>query len=208
MNGRVIKFEGSVHAEADRLLPWYVNGTLEDDARVQVEQHLVECAPCQREVAWLRTLQDEFAEQAEQDDVVPKIRHLRRRMGTRGKTSPTTVSVWRHRERRLAWLAALQAVIILALGGLLLRQQHVAYHTLSTPGSKGALLVVAFDPHTREAQLRELVRASDARIVGGPTEGGAYVLRVADAHEAAARKLLLNSSQVTLVEDLSAGGNP
>ena len=28
MSGRVLKFEGSVHAEADRLLPWWVNGTL------------------------------------------------------------------------------------------------------------------------------------------------------------------------------------
>jgi anti-sigma factor RsiW len=207
MNGRIIKFEGSVHAEADRLLPWYVNGTLEGDARAQVEQHLIECATCQQETAWLRSLQEEFAEHAEKDDVSPKIRHLHRRMGTRRETSPS-VSVWRRRERQLAWLAALQATIILALGGMLLRQQHVDYHTLSAPGSKGALLVVMFDPHTREAQLRELVRASGARIAGGPTETGAYVLRVADTHEAAARKLLLSSPQVTMVEDLSAGGNP
>ncbi|MFC3652918.1 zf-HC2 domain-containing protein [Dyella humi] len=207
MNGRVIKFEGSLHAEADRLLPWYVNGTLEDDARSQVEQHLVECTQCQREVAWLRTLQEEFAEQADKDDVSPRMRRLHRRMESRRRRAPAA-SVWRHRERQLAWLAALQAVIILALGGVLLRQQHVDYRTLSAPGSKGALLVVMFDPHTRESQLRELVRASGARIAGGPTDEGAYVLRVADTHEAAARKLLLNSPQVTLVEDLSSGGNP
>ena len=208
MNGRVIKFEGSVHAEADRLLPWYVNGTLGDGTRSQVEQHLIECAQCQHEVAWLRTLQEEFAEQADKDDVSPRMRRQHRRMETRRRAAPA-VSVWRRRERQLAWLAALQAVMILALGGVLLRQQHVDYRTLSAPGgSKGALLVVMFDPHTRESQLRELVRASGARIAGGPTDAGAYVLRVADTREAAARKLLLNSPQVTLVEDLSAGGNP
>jgi anti-sigma factor RsiW len=207
MNGRVIKFEGSVHAEADRLLPWYVNDTLDEDERRQVEQHLVECLHCQQEVAWLRNVQEEFAAQAEQDDVAPKMQHLHRRMGTRHRASPTS-SVWQRRERRLAWLVALQAAVILGLGLGLLSQQHVPYRTLSAPGDKGALLVVVFNAQAREAQMRELVRESGARIVGGPTAQGAYVLRVPDAREASARKMLAASPQVTLVEDLSSGGNP
>ncbi|GLQ88342.1 zf-HC2 domain-containing protein [Dyella flagellata] len=207
MNGHVIKFEGSVHAQADRLLPWYVNGTLQDDERLQVERHLVECAACQQELAWLRTVREEFATQAEQDDVSPKMRHLHRRMQKRRGASSFALA-WHRRERRLAWLAALQAAVILALAVVLLHQQHVPYHTLSAPSDKGALLVVVFDAQTHEAQMRELVRESGARIVGGPTAEGAYVLRVADAHEAAARKMLASSPQVTLVEDLSSGGNP
>jgi len=207
MNGRVIKFEGSVHAEADRLLPWYVNDTLDEDERQQVEQHLVECLHCQQEVAWLRNVQEEFAAQAERDDVSPKLQQLHRRMERRRRVSPTS-PVWQRRERRLAWLVALQAAVILGLGLSLLSQQHVPYRTLSAPGDKGALLVVVFNAQAREAQMRELVRESGARIVGGPTAQGAYVLRVPDAREAAARKLLAASPQVTLVEDLSSGGNP
>lgn len=207
MNGRVIRFEGSVHAEADRLLPWYVNDTLDEDERRQVDQHLVECLHCQQEVAWLRNVREEFAAQAEQDDVSPKMQHLHRRMRNPRRASPTS-PVWQRRERRLAWLVALQAAVILGLGIGLLSQQHVPYRTLSAPGDKGALLIVVFNAQAREAQMRELVRASGARIVGGPTAQGAYVLRVPDAREASARKLLAASPQVALVEDLSAGGNP
>ncbi|GLQ94988.1 zf-HC2 domain-containing protein [Dyella acidisoli] len=207
MNGRVIKFEGSVHAEADRLLPWYVNGTLEEDERSEVERHLVECAECQHEVAWLRTVQEQFVEQADKDDVSPKMRHLYRRVAKRRGASSTS-SLWHRREKRLAWLAALQVAIILGLSVVVFHQQQNTYRTLSAPGNQDALLVVMFDPHTREAQMRELVRASHARIVGGPTEEGAYVLRVPETASAATRKLLLSSPQVTLVEDLSSGGHP
>jgi hypothetical protein len=207
MNGRVIKFEGSVHAEADRLLPWYVNDTLDDDERRQVEQHLAECLHCQQEVAWLRGIREEFATQAEQDDVSPKMHHLHRRMERRRRAAPTSL-VWQRRERRLAWLVALQAAVILGLGISLLGQPHMPYRTLSAPGDKGALLVVVFNTQAREAQMRELVRESGARIVGGPTAQGAYVLRVPDAREAAARRMLAASPYVTLVEDLSSGGSP
>lgn len=206
MNGRVIKFEGSVHTEADRLLPWYVNGTLDEDERRQVERHLVECMSCQDEVAWLRTVQQQFVEQADKDDVSPKLGHLHRRIAR--QRVPHASSMWRHREKRLAWLAALQAAIILGLGVIVVHQQQTSYRTLSAPGNQDALLVVIFDSHTREAQMRELVRAGNARIVGGPTEEGAYVLRVAASGSATTRKMLLDSPQVTLVEDLSSGGHP
>ena len=207
MNGRVLKFEGSVHAETDRLLPWYVNDTLDENERRQVEQHLVECVHCQQEVSWLRDVGEQFAAHAEQDDVSPKMQHLHRRMERRRRASPSS-PVWQRRERRLAWLVALQAAVILGLGISLLGQRHVPYRTLSAPADKGALLVVVFNAQAREAQMRELVRESGARIVGGPTAQGAYVLRVPDTREAAAREMLAASPQVTLVEDLSSGGNP
>lgn len=207
MNGRVIKFEGPVHAQADRLLPWYVNGTLDNDERAQVEHHLAECAPCRQEAAWLRAVQEQFVEQADKDEVSPKLRRLHRRVA-RLHGAPRTSSTWHRREKTLAWLAAVQAAVILGLSVIVLHPQHDSYRTLSAAGSQDALLVVMFDPHTREAQMRELVRSSHARIVGGPTETGAYVLRVPEARSAATRKMLLGSPQVTLVEDLSAGGHP
>jgi len=210
MNGRIIKFEGSVHAEADRLLPWWVNGTLAEAERLQVEQHLAECMQCQREVAWLRTLQDEYiGDKPASGAVSHTTRRLRRRMETESAKSvlpSTSSSVWKRRGRRLSWLVAAQAALILVLGVALFHDRHPAYHTLSAPAVKGSLLVVVFDPRISEAQLRQLVRAGDARIVGGPTAAGAYLLRVPDERAITVRKMLHDSSEVTMVENLEAGG--
>jgi hypothetical protein len=98
--------------------------------------------------------------------------------------------------------------VILALGMLVVQQRHATYHTLSAPPGKGALLVVVFDPHISEAQLRQLVRANDAHIVGGPTETGAYLIRVPDDKAIAARKMLHDSAEVTMAENLETGAEP
>lgn len=39
------------HQEIQELLPWYINGTLNDRERPLVDQHLRECADCQHELA-------------------------------------------------------------------------------------------------------------------------------------------------------------
>jgi anti-sigma-K factor RskA len=212
MNGRILKFEGSVHAQADRILPWLVNGTLDDDERAQVEQHVNECAQCQREVAWLRTLHAQYRnDSTEAGDLSRATRRLRHRVEAENARTvmPTPLpSTWRRRGRRLALLAALQAVVIIGMGMALLQERHPTYHTLSAPTGKGSLLVVVFDPHISEAQMRQLIRAGDARIVGGPTDSGAYLLSVPDERASTVKKMLHDSPAVTMVENLQSGGNP
>jgi anti-sigma factor RsiW len=212
MKGRVIKFEGSVHAEADRILPWWVNGTLPEDERQQVEQHLAECAQCQREVAWLRSLQDEYLQQhTEEESAAPMQHRLRHRLNKeRRKTStlPMLHTSWQRHGGKLIWLAAAQAALILILGAALLHNRYPVYHTLSAPTNDGSLLAVAFNPRITEAQLRELVRANDARIVGGPTEAGAYLLRLPSNRVDQAQKTMRSSPDVIMVENLQAGENP
>lgn len=46
---------------SSELLPWYVNGTLDAEARVVIEAHLRDCAICRRQVAGLRALADALA---------------------------------------------------------------------------------------------------------------------------------------------------
>jgi hypothetical protein len=209
MNGRIIKFEGPVHAEVDRLLPWWVNGTLDDDERTQVEQHLAECVSCQQEVAWLKALQHTYdAKDVAANDATPALRRLRRRVAHEHAATPSPIAGWWRRNRRMAWVVAAQAVLMLVLGGAWLQQRAPAYHTLSTPTAKSALLVVTFNPQTSEARLRELLRASHARLVGGPSQTGAYLLSVPDEDAVTARQRLHDAREVTLVENLDTGGSP
>ncbi|HEX5758721.1 MAG TPA: zf-HC2 domain-containing protein, partial [Thermoanaerobaculia bacterium] len=44
-------FDAHTHEQLERLLPWYVNGTLEAGERAALEAHLAACARCRGEVA-------------------------------------------------------------------------------------------------------------------------------------------------------------
>lgn len=47
------ELRSSQHDAIDRLLPWYVNDTLEEHERAEVDGHLSECATCQESVRLL-----------------------------------------------------------------------------------------------------------------------------------------------------------
>ena len=213
MSGRVLKFEGSVHAQADRLLPWWVNGTLEDEEREQVAHHLAECVQCQREVQWLRTLQAEVTSETTASTDTPRaMQRLRRRMrSAKAPSAPSPATPrrgWGRRDRWLAWVVAAQAVIVVGLGGVVMHNHQAVgqYRTLSSPDSRGALLVVTFDPQMTESQMRELVRSNETRIVGGPTEAGAYLLSVSPDRANRVRDNLRAAHGVTLAERMDVGG--
>jgi hypothetical protein len=61
-----------------------------------------------------------------------------------------------------------------------------------------------FDPRISAAQMQRLLEASDARIVDGPTDAGAYVLSVPADRAEGVRDALRAAPGVTMVESLSA----
>ena len=200
MSGRVLRFEGSAHAEADRLLPWLANGTLEGDELALVRAHLGECASCRRELAWLRSLQAECTADAPPRHAPGASRRLHQRLAKAKKgAAPRRRLTWQH-----AVIAA-QAALLLTLGVALLRAQPPvvgAYHTLGAPAAARDRLVVVFDPGLSEMAMRQLLQACDARVVDGPTAAGAWVLSVPTARAATIREALRAAPGVTLVERL------
>lgn len=212
MNARILLFEGRRHAEARRLLPWLVNGRLDDDARTWVEQHVAGCSDCRREVEELRLLRSSYlggaddiaVHDADAAEVDAGWRRLRPRLGRAdaGRERP-----WHGRWMDARWLAALaaQSVAIVVLGIMVWRQPAppAAYRTLgNTPAATAGTLVVQFDPRLTEARLRALVRSNDARIVDGPNATGAYVLAVPTRRLTQVRDALRSAPGVILVESL------
>jgi hypothetical protein len=80
MSGRVLRFEGSVHNQAMRLLPWYVNGTLLAEELGLVRQHVAGCSECRREVDELRQLQDICMRVEGRTDAPASFARLKRRL--------------------------------------------------------------------------------------------------------------------------------
>ncbi|MFC3550301.1 anti-sigma factor family protein [Lysobacter cavernae] len=210
----MLPFEGSAHSEAERLLPWFVNATLDGDELARVQCHLAECARCQREVEQLRALHRACTEAAAVPDATPSLRRLRHRL-----RAPVVRASWpRWRAVREAWAAtptwlrctvAAQCAVMLVLTGLLLGggSPSAMYRTLGEAAAPAPAvdvhhLAVVFDPQIEQAQMQRLLRASQARIVDGPNDAGAYVLAVPAARAAAVREALRAAPGVVLVESL------
>ena len=211
MNGRVLPFDAATHKVVDVLLPWYVNGTLEDDERALVQQHLAQCERCRREVEWLQELQAACAAAAAVPGASPAVHHLRQRlMGPR--TAPGIAGRLKAQWRRVQpWsraVMAAQLAAILVLGSVVASQEPSApYRTLGAADAApaSASLVVVFDPATTELDLRRALRAVGATIVGGPTSTNAYLVDVPPGTEEQARRVLKTDQRIVLVEPLGAG---
>lgn len=110
-----------------------------------------------------------------------------------------------------SWLraaVAMQCCAIAVLAALLARPAAApadTYRLLGAGAGVQASLVVTFRPDTPERELRRIVQASGARIVGGPTATGAWLLATegtSASASAAALARLRAEAPVTLAESL------
>ena len=212
MTGRVLRFDGPAHHAAEELLPWFVNGTLDGDDVALVEQHLGECARCQHEVHSLRELQIAYVGSEISPDPTPSLQKLRRQLAEpqtpwRLMRLPRLHQLRQQAQRWALWTVAAELVVIVVLGTLLVDEggRTTLYRTLGAadaahraPGS----LVVVFDPRTTEAEVRQIVHATGARIVDGPTAADAYVLALPAERQAAVLEALRAQRAVVLAERL------
>lgn len=203
----VIAMEHDEHAAVQALLPWYARGQLGDDEMAQVQQHLLQCAACRSELAAeqpMQTLMRAAGGQPEGGDVeagLARMHALMEPARPRAAAMPRWVP-W------VPWALGLQGVAVALLLGLLLMPAQDApdYQGLSAAAVPGTAPVVAdalvmFKPGTGEQAVRELLRAQGAGVVAGPTETGAWLLRV-DARGLAA---LRTAPIVAMAEPLQPG---
>ena len=194
------------HDEAEELLPWYVTGRLDAADRERVEKHLTDCARCQADLRAERRLAEEY--RAYSPQVQASWLSLRERIDPTPVRPPAPAnSNWWHSLSRpaVAGLMAAQLAVVLITAGVIsyASQPDAAYRALgSTPVAASANAVVIFTPQTREEQLRRLLNASDAELVGGPTDAYAYILHVPMETRAAALARLRSRPEVVMAEPI------
>lgn len=217
MSARILRFGGSEHDEVERLLPWLLNGTLDADEEARAWRHLQHCMQCQGTVTELRALQHACAADAAAASSDGAFRRLQARLSS-ARTPPRDAARGDTRRQRRwapAMAAALGALMLLAGGSWLLHDAPPPYRTLgdaapatAPPARDQAQLVVVFRPETSQAQMQQLLRASGARIVNGPSDAGAYVLAVPSARADTVRERLRAEAAIAMVERLDAGQAP
>ena len=209
------------HREAQDLLPWLANGRLDGAELQRVQAHLDTCATCRADLDTLCTLQDVGDLPLPDLDVDKAFARLLPQLDAVAPADAAPVIPgWR---TRLAandgrWLRAavgLQFCAIVVLGALLLRPsgdtqmaaQDDAYRVLGADTGADNIVAVTFKPDTPEHELRRIVTASGARIVGGPTVMGAWMLGSVQAPADVAARLRTESA-VTLAEPLGVQAGP
>lgn len=210
----IIRLRGSPHEQAQQLLPWYVNGTLEADEAALVEAHLAECAECRADLAAEQALSREVA--ALPLDVEHAWSALSDRIDAAGPPRRLAEPVpFLRRKVAIGW----------ALGGPLAAAAAVAFAVAIVPGAPSPVgetyralgsaptaapgnALVMFRPDARDSDLRAALTKAGARIVDGPTASGAYVVRIAAASRAQALDGLRAAPQIVLAEPIDPRSQP
>lgn len=214
MTGRVLSFAKSSHQKTQELLPWLVNGTLEGEEAVEVEQHLRSCPACREELESLRVMRSAYVESELAPGAEAALARLRPRLDEAVPASPSPDRIRAQPGRpgqmpvwvKLALAAQFGAIFALGWGMLQPDRTGLEYHALaaSAPARPVGSLVVVFDPETPQRDVARILRQSGARIVDGPTASNGLVLSVERGDLQAALARLRAERAVVLAEPLQA----
>jgi anti-sigma factor RsiW len=196
---RLFSFDDPVHREANLLLPWYLNGTLQGTERARVDRHVRECVACKSELEAQTRLQELVGTEDPHPEATAALARLHARMAAqpgpaggsvlprrahhrRGATRDANgVRRWWERHRWLTLGLGAQFLVVLTLIVLWQRPEPATFHTLgSSPASAISrdAVVVIFDSTASQERISKLLRELDARIVDGPNSHDAYTLDV------------------------------
>ena len=185
------------HDEAWSLLPWFATGGLSAEENAGVQAHLLDCAECQRELA--RCEQLNHSVKSNNDQLwTPSARHFSHVLAgvdsyEARSAKPQNAVSWI--ERWFPWLSAtprparlalgLQGAFVIALGSLLLFRVVApteTYRTLSNPSvqvtTTGQQIRIVFADDMTEKGMRDLLLATNAQLVSGPSSLGVYTITI------------------------------
>jgi anti-sigma factor RsiW len=209
---KIIHFGADRHRQAQESLPWYVMDRLDEDERAQFEAHLADCAACRRDLETERELASDIIGLPLNADVAwaavrPRLR-AQGRMGALQKIGEV-FERFAGRPSRFGLLVAAQVlVLVVAAGAFTVLPQHMRpeYHTLSQqPAYAAGNLIAIFRPDISEAEFRNTLVASHARVVEGPTASGAWILSVPGGERSRILARLQGNKNVVLAQQIDAG---
>jgi hypothetical protein len=201
----VIQLDPEGHGRVRALLPWYVNGRLDDAERQEVETHLASCTRCRSELVLERELLALHDLPLPEGDPDGRWAELHQRIANPDAQAAPPAQRWPW----WSWVIGAQSGLVVLLAVLLIvpRGQSAPYRGQGASGSNAANAVVMFGPQATEVQWRLALKTCNARLVGGPTVTHGYLLHLPVADESTLTKLRAQPG-VTLAEALVAGDTP
>jgi anti-sigma-K factor RskA len=185
-------------SEIELLLPWYAAGTLDVHESQQVEAALANDPELAARYEWVRAelaqeihVSEAAGEPSGRDvealfakiDALPA-QKSRSSIDFGARTAEFLASL---SPRTLAWsaMAAALAIVLQAglLAGIMLKEKSAGgYETASVPANvsgEGSYVLLRFQPQASAADVANFLETNKLSIVGGPSAGGLYRVRVA-----------------------------
>lgn len=211
--------ESAVKRRFDDLLPWYVNGTLDEVDRRWVDDYLRDHSDAAALHRWHATLAEQMRESPPTPTADAGYARLLARIKETDRVLPTARARALGRRIREFWeglgvspafalgglLVVLQAGVI---AGLLLdreRSEPATTEVRSTtePAPAGYVLIrVSFSPNARERDIRFLLVSVGGALTSGPSQLGDYIVRVPADNQAEALQKLQTDPVVATVSVL------
>ncbi len=166
----------SSHKEVFALLPWYVNGSLDSNEMIFVEDHLAQCVICSDAIAEEMQIARKIQPRNSDDH------HLARMIAKQNRNySALREAIEQPRAGigksllKLAAPVAVSVVATVAIGIWLQSGEHV-YETMTQPvGTQGAdVIQFAFVDKTTEQQMRQVFLQVGGNLSGSPSATGIY----------------------------------
>lgn len=181
-------------ADAEKLLPFYLNDTLTDDENKNVEQALTDYPELKQELDFLDKLSDQLQRQSENLNSPGEL-GLKRLQQQLKKTPEKSNYGWR--------ISAIAASVLLLTQTVVTLQMDESVIYLPAGGAydseiKGTLLSVTFAPNASEQQIRTVLLEADSRIINGPSALGIYQIVIDGQTEDA----IVWLKQQTIIESL------
>lgn len=177
------------HERLEAMLPWYVNDTLDERGRAEVEAHLQQCDTC-REEALLHQRIAEHVRLGRQVHPAP-LASLGRLMDRIEAHEASHARRWQRKlgkwvmgkglERAVIAQAVTIVLLVLTVAWLVTRPEPAAeYRTLGAPAETrapaGSQLRLQLQDTVTAAQVERLLHEVGGRIVYGPSPRGVYII--------------------------------
>lgn len=169
------------HAAIDELLPLYANGTLDIATRAHVARHLVECARCREELAFIGEIRDVMRQSAAKEtgsgrgggfESLP----AELRAAVTSSAEPVAVRGWKSTALAASVFAALALGIALTVTRLETPQFRTA--TTATDSVEAVIVEVRFEPGAGAEQVGRLLREHRAVVLHGPGHEDRWTLEI------------------------------
>lgn len=171
------------------MLPWYLNGTLDEVTHRKVEGMLQSSPAAQAEALWLGEIQEHIRDEKAMNQLPPPDAGLDRLMALiEGERSGKVVTMPRMSAPVARWykpaigIAAAVVVAQAVVIGMFVQNGPAADSIRELSGQtavqQGELLQVTFKSKATEPQIRATLALIGGDIVGGPGVIGLYTIRV------------------------------